>query len=133
MVIFENCKPILGEKIRYHRDKVFKARLRPPPVVPQIDMDLHFAKVQQRWRYADDELPAGATFDIAQLAQDFSALPVPGASATEADITACVDGFFQKTSSSPSAATAGGVIEPVSVERGDAERAVPAPERVLQA
>ena len=59
VVIFENCKPILGEKIRYHRDKVFKARLRPPPVVPQIDMDLHFSRVQQRWRYADDELPAG--------------------------------------------------------------------------
>ena len=133
VVIFENCKPILGEKIRYHRDKVFKARLRPPPVVPQIDMDLHSAKVQQRWRYADDELPVGATFDIAQLAQDFSDLPVPGASATEADITACVDGFFQKTSSSPSAATAGGVIEPVSVEPGDTVLAVPAPERVLQA
>ena len=138
VVIFENCKPILGEKIRYHRDKVFKARLRPPPVVPQIDMDLHFAKVQQRWRYADDELPVGATFDIAQLAQDFSDLPVPGALATEADITACVDGFFQKTSSSPSAAPAGGVVEPVSVgpasiEPGKAELAVPAPEPALQA
>jgi type IV secretion system protein VirD4 len=133
VVIFENCEPILGEKIRYHRDKVFKARMRPPPVVPQIDMDLHFAKVQQRWRYADDELPAGATFDIAQLAQDFSDLPVPSASATEADITACVDGFFQKTSSSPSAGPAGGVIEPVSVEPGDTVLAVPAPERVLQA
>ena len=133
VVIFENCKPILGEKIRYHRDKVFKARLRPPPVVPQIDMDLHFAKVHQRWRYADDELPVGATFDIAQLAQDFSDLPMPGASATEADITACVDGFFQKTSSSPSAATAGGVIEPVSVEPGDTVLAVPVPERALHA
>lgn len=138
VVIFENCKPILGEKIRYHRDKVFKARLRPPPVVPQIDMDLHFAKVQQRWRYADDELPAGATFDVAQLAQDFSDLPVPSASATEADITACVDGFFQRTSTSPSAAPTGGVIEPVSgepasIESGNAELTVPALERVLHA
>ncbi len=138
VVIFENCKPILGEKIRYHRDKVFKARLRPPPVVPQIDMDLHFAKVQQRWRYADDELPVGATFDIAQLAQDFSDLPMPGASATEADITACVDGFFQRTSTSPWAAPTGGVIEPVSgepasIESGNAELTVPAPERVLHA
>jgi type IV secretion system protein VirD4 len=27
VVIFENCKPILGEKIRYHRDKAFTPRL----------------------------------------------------------------------------------------------------------
>ena len=133
VVIFENCKPILGEKIRYHRDKVFKARLRPPPVVPQIDMDLHFARVQQRWRYADDELPAGEGFDIEQLAQDFSDLPVPNASSTEADIKACVDGFFLKTASPRSAVSAGGAIEPVSTEPGDAERNAPAPERVLHA
>ena len=29
VVIFENCKPILGEKIRYHRDKAFTSRLLP--------------------------------------------------------------------------------------------------------
>ena len=51
VVIFENCKPILGEKIRYHRDKVFTSRLLPAPEVPQMDMDLHLARVQQRWRY----------------------------------------------------------------------------------
>ena len=56
VVVMENCKPILGEKIRYHRDKVFTARLLPPPAVPAMDMDLHFARVQQRWRYAPDEL-----------------------------------------------------------------------------
>ena len=133
VVIFENCKPILGEKIRYHRDKVFKARLRPPPVVPQIDMDLHFARVQQRWRYADDELPAGEGFDIEQLAQDFSDLPVPNASSIEADIKACVDGFFLKTASPSPAASAGGTIEPVGIEPADAEHDAPAPERALQA
>jgi len=133
VVIFENCKPILGEKIRYHRDEVFKARLRPPPVVPQIDMDLHFARVQQRWRYAEDELPAGHTFDIAQLAQDFSDLPVPDASSTEADIKACVDGFFLKTASPAPAASAGGTMEHVSAEPSDAAREALAPDGVLQA
>jgi type IV secretion system protein VirD4 len=75
VVIYENCKPILGEKIRYHRDKVFTARLRPAPVVPSMNMDLHLARVQQRWRYADDELAAGEKLNIEQLAHDLSQLP----------------------------------------------------------
>ncbi len=59
VVIFENCKPILGEKIRYHRDKAFTARLLPAAGRAAMDMDLHLARVQQRWRYADDELAPG--------------------------------------------------------------------------
>jgi len=75
VVIFENCKPILGEKIRYHREKVFTSRLRLAPAVPQMDMDLHLARVQQRWRYADDELPAGQTLSLEALAHDHTLLP----------------------------------------------------------
>jgi type IV secretion system protein VirD4 len=70
VVIFENCKPILGEKIRYYRDKAFTSRLLPAPAVPRMDMDLHLARVQQRWRYADDELPAGQTLSLEALAHD---------------------------------------------------------------
>ena len=61
-MIFENCKPILGEKIRYHRDKVFTARLRRAPVVPPMNMDLHFAKTQQRVRMPTTNLPKGRRF-----------------------------------------------------------------------
>ncbi len=75
VVIFENCKPILGEKIRYHRDKVFTARLRPAPAVPQMDMDLHQARMQQRWRYADDELLPGESLSVEALAHDLALLP----------------------------------------------------------
>jgi type IV secretion system protein VirD4 len=75
VVIVENCKPILGEKIRYHRDKLFKARLRPAPPVPRMDMDLHQARVQQRWRYADDELAPGEGFSLEALAHDVTLLP----------------------------------------------------------
>ena len=75
VVIFENCKPILGEKIRYYRDKAFKSRLRPAPGVPRMNMDLHLARVQQRWRYADDELAPGDSLDYEQLAYDMSRLP----------------------------------------------------------
>lgn len=71
VVIFENCKPILGEKIRYFQDKAFTARLLPAPKVPQIDMGQHLAKVQPRWRYADDELPPGqATVNLDVLAHN---------------------------------------------------------------
>lgn len=75
VVIFENCKPILGEKIRYYRDKAFTSRLRPAPVVPRMNMDLHLARVQERWRYADDELPAGQTLNLEALAHDHTLLP----------------------------------------------------------
>jgi type IV secretion system protein VirD4 len=74
VVIFENCKPILGEKIRYHRDKAFKARLRSAPAVPRMDMDLHQARVQQRWRYAD-ELAPGEDLNLETLAYDLARLP----------------------------------------------------------
>ena len=75
VVICENCKPILAEKIRYHREPTFIRRLRPPPVVPPIDMDLHVAKAQQRWRYAPDVLSEGDSLDVERLADDFSGLP----------------------------------------------------------
>lgn len=75
VVIFENCKPILGEKIRYYRDKAFTSRLLPAPTVPRMNMDLHLARVQERWRYADDELGLGDSLDYEQLAYDMSRLP----------------------------------------------------------
>jgi len=75
VVIFENCKPILGEKIRYYRDKAFTSRLLKTPAVPRMDMDLHLARVQQRWRYADDELPPGRTLSLEALAHDTRLLP----------------------------------------------------------
>ena len=75
VVIFENCKPILGEKIRYYRDKTFNSRLVAPPVVSRMDMDLHLARVQQRWRYADEELASGEHLCVESLAYDLSRLP----------------------------------------------------------
>jgi type IV secretion system protein VirD4 len=75
VVIFENCKPILGEKIRYYRDKAFTSRLLPAPTVPRMNMDVHLARVQERWRYADDELGLGDSLDYEQLAYDMNRLP----------------------------------------------------------
>ena len=118
VVIFENCKPILGEKIRYHREKVFNARLRPAPSVPRIDMDLHLARVQQRWRFADDELAPGESLRIEALAHDMTALPdsFDGSPAQTADTLLS---FFGQLGHGPSAAGAsGGSIEPAPDEDG---------------
>jgi type IV secretion system protein VirD4 len=111
VVIMENCKPILGEKIRYHREPAFRARLRPPPVVPQMDMDMHVAKVQQRWRCAHDDLPAGETLSIEQLVQDFSNLPPLPAEERPEDIEAFVNAFFDRTRVNGAAGAEGGSIE----------------------
>jgi type IV secretion system protein VirD4 len=118
VVIFENCKPILGEKIRYHREKVFTARLRPAPKVPQMDMDLHLARVQQRWRYADDELAPGEGLNVEALAHDTTLLldnfeGPPGKSADR-----LLDFFTAGRSPAGAAADCGGAIEPASDDDG---------------
>jgi type IV secretion system protein VirD4 len=115
VVILENCKPILGQKIRYHRERTFRERLLPPPQVKQIDMDLHSAKVQQRWRYADDEVKDPLQVEL--LAQDYGALVNIDANTPAADIDASLKGFFDATQvpSEP----AGGSIEPVTTTDAD--------------
>ncbi len=116
VVIFENCKPILGEKIRYFQDKVFMARLMPAPEVMPMDMDLHLAKAQQRWRVAEDELPPEkGKLHIEELAHDTTVLKdkLEG-SAAEAAQT-CIDFFCQF--SPPDAE--GGAIEPATEEDGE--------------
>jgi type IV secretion system protein VirD4 len=114
VVIFENCKPILGEKIRYHRDKVFTSRLLPAPAVPRMDMDLHLARVQQRWRYADDELQPGEGLDIEQLAVDMSRLPELGDKSPEEIAAAVIELFDGRTGGQEP----GGAVEAVADDDG---------------
>ena len=124
VVIFENCKPILGEKIRYWRDKAFKSRLRPAPAVPRMDMALHLARVQERWRFADDELTPGEGLDIEQLAHDMSRLPELADMSPE-EITKAVFAVFDSCSGHggaiEAAADGDGVLiaEPSAIERAD--------------
>jgi type IV secretion system protein VirD4 len=113
VVIFENCKPILGEKIRYHREKVFKAHLRPAPRVPRMDMDLHFARVQQRWRYAKDELAEGEGFSVEALAHEVSLLPDTFEGPPDKTADVLLDFFGQGPPGS-----GGGLIEPAADDDG---------------
>ncbi|MDO9604362.1 type IV secretory system conjugative DNA transfer family protein [Hydrogenophaga sp.] len=115
VVICENCKPILGEKIRYHRDEVFRARLLPAPVVPRINTDLHLAKVQQRWRYADDELGLCDGLDIEQLAYEIGQLPALQEGPAE-DVAESVLDFL--VGPKPGEGAPGGAIEPCLTRTG---------------
>ncbi len=123
VVIAENCKPILGEKIRYHRDPAFTSRLLPPPEVPALDMDLHLAKVQQRWRVLDEDLAPGETLSIEQLAHDISQLPDNlGELAPDHAAGICVDFFLaqeaQAAQAVPAAQPAGGTVEAAADDEG---------------
>ena len=110
VVIFENCKPILGEKIRYFQDKVFTDRLLPAPKVPRMNMDQHLAKVQQRWRFAEDELPPGQTsMDIGVLNHDVKLTKDQMEGRPEKLAETCI-GFFDDRLE---AVGEGGAIEPV--------------------
>lgn len=115
VVIFENCKPILGEKIRYHRDKAFTSRLRPAPAVPRMDMDLHMARVQQRWRYADDDLLPGEALSLEALAHDITLLPDEFEGPPDKTADDLLDFFSQ---GQPGLPGIGGSIEPVADDDG---------------
>jgi type IV secretion system protein VirD4 len=116
VVVLENCKPILGEKIRYHREKAFKARLLLPPAIQPMDMDLHFAKVQRRWTWAPDEIGADQGLRLEQLALDTPNLPDFAAAESDIDIKAAIHQFFGVTLVS---GPVGGVVEEVRVEALD--------------
>lgn len=115
VVIFENCKPILGEKIRYYRDKAFTSRLRPAPMVPRMNMDLHQARVQERWRYAEAELGPGDGLDYEQLAYDMSRLPA----LADGEPGQVAEGILDfMVGPRPGGASIGGAIEAAADEDG---------------
>jgi type IV secretion system protein VirD4 len=107
VVILENCKPILAEKLCYYRDKAFISRLLPPPAVPCMDMDLHLARSQQRWRYAAEDLAPGETLEVQEMAHDVSQLPELTDKSTE-EVAEAVVQFFATSNAD---ASPGGAIE----------------------
>jgi type IV secretion system protein VirD4 len=114
VIVLENCKPILGKKICYFRDRNFKARLLRAPIVPSMDVGLHLARVQERWRYLDDELQPGEALDIDALAYDLTQLPI----GLEGDPDHIADTLLEFFSEAPSTGTVGGAVEPIADDDG---------------
>jgi type IV secretion system protein VirD4 len=90
VIVLENLKPILADKVRYFDDPVFTERLLPPPLPPAIDLARHVARVENRRRL----LKPGETVDTDSIAHDFSHLPSLGLAASDDQIEAFVDGVF---------------------------------------
>jgi type IV secretion system protein VirD4 len=91
VLILENCKPILADKIRYYTDPVFMERLMPPPDLPELDLDTHRARVEHRVRLAGDD----EEFGLDQIAVDFHGLPQLDADASPEQVQSFVAGFFE--------------------------------------
>jgi type IV secretion system protein VirD4 len=91
VLILENCKPILADKIRYYTDPVFMERLMPPPDLPELDLATHRARVEHRVRLAGDD----EEFDLDQIAVDFHGLPRLDADASLEQVQSFVTGFFE--------------------------------------
>lgn len=109
VVILENCKPILGEKIRYHRDKAFTSRLRPAPEVPSLDLVAPPAPALPSWHYAEEELAPGKVIRLKDLAHDLLRMPQTLALPPAQAACECLD-FID--SDAPDGPTFGGAIEP---------------------
>jgi len=115
VIVAENCKPILAEKIRYYQDDRFKARLLLAPIVPAMNVELHLARVQQRWRFADDELADGESIEVDQLAYDLSQLPSMFDGPADKHAETLLD-FF--TAEPPPTVGGGGEVEALPDEDG---------------
>jgi type IV secretion system protein VirD4 len=97
VVTLENVKPILAEKICYYTDPTFIPRLRPPPELPAIDLDLHRARIERRVRLA----AAGEMVPRDRLAANFSKLPALGAAASPEQLADFVTTFFAELAAAP--------------------------------
>lgn len=93
LIMMENCKPILCEKIIYYQDKTFMGRVLPPPPIPTQDIALHRARIERRKRLAQPEDFTNG-LNLEALACDLTELPELTSQATPAEVSAYVDEFF---------------------------------------
>ena len=90
VILVENVKPILADKIRYYSDPMFMSRLLPPPELPEVDVRAHGARIDKRIRQAGDD----EEFTLDQVAATWSKLPTLFAGAAPKDVEQFVSCFF---------------------------------------
>ena len=99
VIVYEKCKPILADKIRYYSEGVFTARLMPAPEVPQLDWVLYRARTEGRVRRLDDsEAPS---IELRRLAHDVSDLPAISNASSDEEISRFVDAYFARLEIAP--------------------------------
>ncbi|MDQ2733580.1 MAG: type IV secretory system conjugative DNA transfer family protein [Pseudomonadota bacterium] len=90
VILVENVKPILADKIRYYSDPMFMSRVLTPPELPEVDVKGHGARIDQRIRQARDD----EEFTVDQIAAVFSKLPTLFEDSAQEDIDRFVSEFF---------------------------------------
>lgn len=101
IILIENVKPILCDKIKYFEDKTFISRLLEPPVIPLIDLDKHYAIVDSRIRPATLNDFKDGKIDLNNVTADLSGLQLQNAeNPSEQDIENFVDDFFSRLETS---------------------------------
>ena len=92
VIVLENSKPILCDKIRYFDDPVFTQRLLPAPAVPLLDLDRHREQLRARPSAPAVRTPM-ARDDASGL--DLANLPtLEGDRVDEAAVNGFVNDFF---------------------------------------
>lgn len=95
IILIENTKPIMCDKIKYFEDPTFTERLIDPPSIPLIDLDKHMAMTEARSRPVrmDDFVNGG--IDLNNVTADLSDLVLNNAeNPTDEDVENFVDNFF---------------------------------------
>jgi type IV secretion system protein VirD4 len=101
LLYYENLRVVLGGRVRFYEERVFRKRLLPPPSVPALDI----AGAMRRITRIPQKEPAMHTVtaaDVPTLGQkkltdfagDFDAIAVPAGQLSDAQVQGVVDGFL---------------------------------------
>ena len=102
-----------------------------PPFARFPRVERHLARVQQRWRYADDEFGPDERLNLEALAHDFSALPDTFDGPPE-HLAETLLQVFDDDPSPRDANDTGGSIEPAADSDGVLIAEAPAAEPAIQ-
>lgn len=99
LLFYEGLRPVLAQKIVYHRDRWFTKRLRPPPDVPPLQLAAHATRPTQTLdaptEAPEGEAPQPDRLSLDDFSLDFDAIEIPqGRQLTDAEIDSAVDRFL---------------------------------------
>ncbi len=92
VIVLENHRPILADKIRYYEDEEIAQRRKPPPELPLIDLDRHMARTENRMRVVHDD----EVINPDDLVGDFSDLSHLKPNAEDAELLNWMNEFFER-------------------------------------
>ena len=71
IILLENTRPILADRICYWRDRAFTSRLMAAPTVPALDLVRFSAQIEQRLRELSDDDVDDQTGELAHVRPDY--------------------------------------------------------------